>query len=1073
MNRELREVINALKSLGLSPLPVVNGTKTPSYYSNGEKKNLKAWQRFHDTFPADDLLEEWFADDQVGVGSLGNKEYNWIDIDQKNFDSQETCDEYFDKLIQNHPGLNRWTEQTQSGGYRILIRLSTPKTFTNFDYGEVMGYGQSSCILAPSIGVKGSYRNIKRDLTNIPVFNSLEEIGIFAKKKKDKPANEQPRATSKLVTAASKDTILLENCISVNNRQFLDNPDVEDRSRALTALYSDLCGWENWLSAKEITYIGSSQEIARFAGGRSGLDDKKISRVFATVNPDICQPALAYTGGDKACYAKIKVDNSFDNWIKSRKFTPDTCINESDLIKADIDINGKELVALKSAMGTGKTLWFLDMIRNSGLGSRIIGYRNNLLKQTISRGAEAGLCIYHINDDMKDNVLWRDKDSHLAACVNSIHKGISFSQTIVVIDEAESVLKHILDGGTFSNYEQKRAMLNLEQACLRCDKLILLDANLTNTTVSFFEKISGKNGHKIKNTFNPKPQNLTFVQAINAETEELINSRSPMVSMALEDEIKPFIVSDSKEFCHQIFELLKDKKKTLLITSNTQADKETKEFMKDPSAVQSAEAYDCIIVSPTGESGISIVSDTFTHKLSFFFGVLTTDSQMQIMNRLRNNIPHFISCPEKSNLKDINRPGGYCENAIKNALKERLESAILFGIDVKKDSAEAIISKALSNGENDIWLSMDLKNIASSNLEKSKLKECLVHELKANGNICKDAMMEKIESIDNNIKEIKAELLDQEIELFNDIKCLDDSELKALENKELSPLVAKKVAKTKLLKDRLPGLEDAPGYGREFWQNHLSNKKWLSSVENFAKLQNFEAQKKRLELSFNSSFLREFYYYGSLKSAYFLRLWALNEINILGYIQNIEYYKKSPELKLLINKLNGDDRIKKYLRISDEINEKSIIKVFKSLLESIGIKFLKSYQKNDSEGKKQRYYKIDFDDFNSELKESIRAIIREKDRKFLEEDVLKIDWEMDKPAKAETDEFVMELRVNCIDNFNKKNTNGCKQVISDWLSQICDIPEFEGMNRYIRSVWQRAWESLSDNVRNWISQECV
>ena len=1071
MNKNIEAVIDALKSLGLSFLPVVNGTKQPSYYSDGKIINLVDWTKFHREFPSDRLISTWFADERTGIGALGNKEYNWIDIDCKHFDSQEACDQYFNTLIQSNEGLDRWIERTQSGGYRILVRLSVPKTFTNFDYGEVFGFGQSSCILAPSIGSKGAYTNITRDLTDIPTFNSLEEIGIFAKKKKEEPRKQEVRATAKPAPIAAKDTILLENCISVSNRQFLDNPDVEDRSRALTALYSDLCGWENWLSAKEIAYIGSSQEIARYAGAKSGLDSKKIDRVFATVNPDICQPALAYTGGDKACYAKIKVDNSFDNWVKSRKFTPDTCINESDLTKADINIKGKELVALKSAMGTGKTLWFLDMIRNSGLGSRIIGYRNNLLKQTISRGAEAGLTIYHINDDMQDNVLWRDKDSHLAACVNSIHKGISFSQTIVVIDEAESVLKHILDGGTFSNYEQKRAMLNLEQACSRCEQLVLLDANLTDTTVSFFEKISGKNCHKIKNTFNPEPQNLTFVQAIDPETEEAINSRSPMVSMALEDEIKPFIVSDSKEFCHQIYELIKDKKKTLLITSNTQADPETKEFMKDPSAVQSAEAYDCIIVSPTGESGISVVSDTFTHKLSFFFGVLTTDAQMQIMNRLRNNIPHFISCPEKSNIRDINRPGGYCENAIKNALKERLESAVLFAIDVKKDSAEAIISKALSNGESDIWLSMDLKNIASSNLEKSRLKECLIHELQANGNICKDAMMEKIETIDNNIKEIKAELLDQEIELFNGIKCLDDSELKALENKELSPLVAKKVSKTKLLKDRLPGLEDAPGYGKEFWKNHLSNKKWLSSVENYAKLQNFEAQKKRLELSFNGSFLREFYYYGSLKSAYFLRLWALNEINILGYIQDIEYYKKTPELGLLINKLNSNDKLKKYLRIPDEVNEKNIMKIFKSLLESIGIKLLKGYQKNDSEGKKQRYYRIDFDDFNNDLNESIRAIVREKDIKFLEEDALKIDWEVDKPAKAETDEFVLELKSSCISAFNKKNINEYKQKIGDWLSQISNLPEFEAIDRYINGIWQRAWESLSDSARNWILAE--
>jgi hypothetical protein len=1069
----LNQTLAALKELGLVPLPVVNGTKVPSYLKGGKVVHIK-WNKYHSEYPSDAQISEWFSESGVGIGSLGNKEYNWIDIDSKCFESQDECDRYFNKLLADHPELKAWSEQTQSGGYRLLVRLNKPKTFTRFKYGEVMGDGQTFCILAPSIGAKGNYVNLSRDIENIPLFNSLEDIGISASKDKEKPKKESSRsvcATAQPKPIETKDTIILEDCISVKNHQFLDNPDIDDRSNALARLYSDLCGWENWLNGKNIAYIGNANEIARYAGAKSGLDDGKIDRILQSVNPDVCIPSLAWQGGDKACFAKIKVDNSFNNWIESRKFTPHKHINSKLLTDADVDLRGKESVAFKSAMGTGKTLWFLDFIRRSGRGSRIIGYRNNLLHQTIARGSEAGLNIYHINDDMDDSMLWRDKDTHLAACINSIHKGISFGETIVVIDEAESVLKHVLDGGTFSNYEQKRAMLNLEQACKRCYMLILMDANLTDKTVAFFDRMSGKKCYKVQNDFKPESQNLTFIQAIDPKTEECVNSRSPMVSMALEDGIKPFIVSDSKEFCHQIYELLKDKKKTLLITSNTQSDPETKAFMRDPSGVQKAENYDCIILSPTGESGISVVSDCFTHKLSFFFGVLGTDSQMQIMNRLRNNIPHYISCPEKSNIKDINRPGGYCGNAINNAIKSRLEDAILLGIDNKIDSAEAIISRALGVGESDFWLAMDVQNLASSNLEKSRLKECLVHELVANGHICSDMNIEKSEVIDNNIKEIKIELLNQEIDLFNDIKCLDEAEMKALEKKELSPLVAKKVLKTKILKDRLPGLEDSPGYGRDFWKQHLSNKKWLSSVENYAKLQNFEAQKKRLELNFNTAFTREFYYYGSLKSAYFLRLWALDEINILAYIQDIEYYKKSPELGLLINKINGDDRIRKYLNIADKVDEKSIVKVFKSLLESIGIKFLKSYQKNDFEGKKQRYYKIDFDDLNSDLNESIRAIIRDKDLKFLEEDALKISWEVDKPAQAETDEFVLELKNSCISAYNKKDIGAYRQKIGEWLDQRIDFPEFESMNKYISSTWERAWSCLSDHVRAWILNE--
>ncbi|MFM6135749.1 MAG: hypothetical protein ACKPCP_16595, partial [Sphaerospermopsis kisseleviana] len=138
---ERNQVIELLLSLGLPPLPVVpkqdDGSKytgkNPSYFDSNGRPHLLNHSKYQSTLPTQSELDLWFKDPLTGIGTLGTDSVTWIDIDSNKFKSQEDCDSAYKRLLESHPILkSAWLEKTQSGGYRIGVRLNTPKDFTNF-----------------------------------------------------------------------------------------------------------------------------------------------------------------------------------------------------------------------------------------------------------------------------------------------------------------------------------------------------------------------------------------------------------------------------------------------------------------------------------------------------------------------------------------------------------------------------------------------------------------------------------------------------------------------------------------------------------------------------------------------------------------------------------------------------------------------------------------------------------------------------------------------------------------------------------------------------------------------------
>jgi predicted P-loop ATPase len=279
--------------------------KNPSYLlkANGFPKTIehKNYQR---TLPTQLDFEEWFANLLNGIGSLGNERYRWLDLDRKHFATQGGCDL---ALLQICPNAQEgWLEQTQSGGYRLLVDCGeNGADFTNFalteggdHVGELLGSGRYA-VMAPTIGLNGAYTNINYG-DPIP----LAEINIFTTSPKQSPVVIKSSLPLLNITQGA---IELFNCITPATQSIIaGNPESSDRSAGLTKAAKELYGWQNWLNANSISFNGSADTLINDCGEALGIDGDRIERIKKTIDATSCLPACVIRGGDESAITHVK-----------------------------------------------------------------------------------------------------------------------------------------------------------------------------------------------------------------------------------------------------------------------------------------------------------------------------------------------------------------------------------------------------------------------------------------------------------------------------------------------------------------------------------------------------------------------------------------------------------------------------------------------------------------------------------------------------------------------------------------------------------------------------------------------
>ena len=342
MNPALRATFDWLRSPGMPPLPVApaqdptryparnrDGSlkrdkdgalvpaftgKNPSYLDQRGIPHLIRHTQYQNRMPTQAELQTWFSHPANGIGTLGGwHNIVWIDVDVKQFESQQACDQRIADWLSQYPLLQQtFTERTHSGGWRLAVRAHE-KAFTNFSLdgvggqhmGEALGQGRFT-VLSPTVGPSGkAYINVQRVP---PVWvERLDAIGLYPVSGRREQGQSRQSRPHIQAQPHQPGVLRLEDLATAKAQAVLhgDSP-LASRSHSLTYALREFYGWENWAAANRIPISGNAEELARAAGAALGLDDDRTERIIQSISdPEHCAPAVVFAGGEMNAWKRV------------------------------------------------------------------------------------------------------------------------------------------------------------------------------------------------------------------------------------------------------------------------------------------------------------------------------------------------------------------------------------------------------------------------------------------------------------------------------------------------------------------------------------------------------------------------------------------------------------------------------------------------------------------------------------------------------------------------------------------------------------------------------------------------
>jgi hypothetical protein len=774
-------------------------------------------------------------------------------------------------------------------------------------------------------------------------------------------------------------------------------------------------------------------------------------------------------------HEKAKLDDiSWERYLKAKKYTPTKGFQFKDKnFKLPAKTPKKNaIIGIKSGLGTGKTeAMILEMIANEKdhkVKCLLIGYLNNLLRQTEGRAAREGLKLLHLN--ALDTV---NQEDNLSFCLHSAYKDdIDYVGKDVYFDEAESIFSTIINGGNLTYYEQERAMKSIEHIVNVANRVFLVDANLTDDLVDFFASLdrSKKEVIKIENTHKIAPHKIIIadgIEKIEVDGEEIKyklkpKAKSHLIKLLSEPGTIPIVASDSMKFCHALGEELKAKGKNgIVISSRTVGEDYAKKFLDDPNEWIRENKPDFLIMSPSCGSGVSITEPHFNAKFSFFGGVLSTDSQNQFMFRYRlsglmlsdeieESIIHYVYCPESSNVHDHTMPKGYTSSSILNCLKSRFEQTFFMSLDVANDQEKAKehIKKIIADKLASPWLNISTKRWGIENYERWNLRKCLIHKLREDGHDVSVIEEEISPTIETEMKEIKQHLIEKEATALVHSAVLTEEELAKVEKTDHSEAMQLKIKKSRMFVKRLPGIGEHSAYkefSQLFWEKVVSEQGYISSHQHFSRLVNFEDNKLLHNGLIYKATTAEYFFIGSLRGIDYSKIDSLHKLNFEQFLElGREWHKESPELIEFTEAILKDKKLQVSLGlegIKPQKNNRERIDLLKKFWEYLGIESAKA--KKRLVGKKRLHcYEIDIDAYNHPLRQMIIELTQAKDKAQILRDADKVDWQ-------------------------SKTFNGMVEALSEGLLNIKSQEDVVAINSYFDKASEKA---IDDDHKQEISK---
>jgi hypothetical protein len=740
---------------------------------------------------------------------------------------------------------------------------------------------------------------------------------------------------------------------------------------------------------------------------------------------------------------KFESDNKWldglalNRWLKHQDYTPDIINNKQRFsFPEDLPVKG-HLIGVDGYMGMGKTHTQLQLIsqrQKKGIYAYVISPRRKLNNQTVARGfKDFQLTIYRLNDDDGTDLL-PSKSITITLCPESLAKLDGYLEGMDLwIDEVETVLPQMLAGGTLKGKRQALTLEILKKAVSQCNNCYLLDAFLTDKTVSFFASLAEeKKVIKFGNIYQPeRPQPAIIVDVV--EDEKIKVHDKSVVSQILIGHKRPFIGTDSQTYAQALDLVFKTVGKVGFVLDSTSNNQtwlelfETKpelelrfkhllvennipvgEFwadrlMSNPNNFFTILNPDYFVYTTTAESGVSVdLTDHFDCRALIVFGVIGTNSQLQLSGRLRDNlIPFYIYCPERSVIPQLDGFNAQKQELLKANIDSLFEEQRgLLGnsnLEICFDLAFKRMKKLNIFWEHGTYLA------ALANFEKANLRGCLIYKLRLMGYEIEYKNEESIKGMKDALKKAKQAVQENEtLLLFNSKPFESLEEAEKVKKANPSAKTARRAKMTKILHN-LPGINETPIWSVEFLLKCFTkDRNFYYNLNTYFLLFNPDIDCKNSDYSRYFRYTCEFIAQTTLLKDLGVTLSGLRKLGIDVLIQKLvkglEIHSNSLEVIDCVKLARNRKDIKRLagFRITPETEEKAEnIKYIKTQLAKVGVFLKESGQKLDKGGVKRKWYSIDFDKFYSEYRlTSLKCIKKYFDIWKLEKyEANKPDWE--------------------------------------------------------------------------------
>ena len=367
-------------------------------------------------------------------------------------------------------------------------------------------------------------------------------------------------------------------------------------------------------------------------------------------------------------------------WTKAKSFTPDVIFHAEYLTVEHVPIAGSNsIIAVKSDFATGKTEGliksFVADAHSNGQGQWLLGHRNILLTQTVSRLKD----VTNIGMIKEQPALLNSVDSGKAGCLEQLASNRigdhHFKNQTVILDEADQDELHLLMSSTLKD-RRDIVLSRLTSLIQQAEVILLTSATINDQVVDFIAKLRGNPTTKIIKYENTFKHNQKFIVYKNGDkgTESLLAAKS--LAMAHIERLKLLKDGNIDEVARlqarglgfKSFAIACDSQKELeaLDIICKQAGLKTKRIDGKNEDEDNADwianldvrivenAIDVLLFSPTANSGVSCkLKGYFSDIYCLYSGVIDVDSFLQMPLRIRDSeVNRHIGCPKFTTIGD-------------------------------------------------------------------------------------------------------------------------------------------------------------------------------------------------------------------------------------------------------------------------------------------------------------------------------------------------------------------------------------------------------------------------------------